>query len=613
MTVRTLVDTDSVQIIANKWLEDVRQYQTNVDTLFKHGTINAALANIGTSTQTTIIVTENTAVNANTDLTSYPNITWRCLGAGKLTPATGITLTLYSPDTIDCHPYQQCLDASSGTIAFAKPGWVWPGWFGATPGASASAGKTAMQKLAAAFGSVGGGIRWPGYTIQADDTIAFTGPVHIKGIGWDASILESTADASQKHGLTFSKSCIIEDIQVKTSSSLTVNRTMKAISFDSPATANQYMRVKNLKTRGFNIGVYADGGSSYNIDQARFENLDIQVSGPASSYVGSCFNVNRTTQMEADLLTLDQNGCGDHAIYCIANKNLSITRPKIRNASTTSSQAIKVVGFSSGSTIFKNWSIVEPDIEDCYNGILLTSTSSEALHSASIRGGSLKGITCEAGIPGAITVTLTDTSRIRNLTVEDVHMENIGVRGIHTAAAAGATCDQIQAKNITAYNWSTSSTGTYSFFGQDSTGTYYHVHLEDITADGNSAGRTILNTNSLATSVKRLSYKNLIERNVTTSGFPITTSGQSGAGQNLNFAFGNEIYLSNSGACTYTTATNAVPGQDYVIIGANANSTITDNSTFGLSGSWTSASDGSLVLHCLDSTPRFIELKRNTV
>ena len=62
-----------------------------------------------------------------------------------------------------------------------------------------------------------------------------------------------------------------------------------------------------------------------------------------------------------------------------------------------------------------------------------------------------------------------------------------------------------------------------------------------------------------------------------------------------------------------TTATNAQPGQIYVITGANANSTITDNATFGLSGDWTSGSDATLVLKCLDSTPRFIELARNTV
>ncbi len=131
MASNTLCDLDSVQIVANKWLQDVRQYQDNVDTLFKHGTINAALANIGTSTQTTIVVTENTPVNASTDITSHPNISWLFLGAGKLTPAVGVTLTLYSPDTIIAPPQQQILDTSSGTVAFAQQGVVYPNWFGA--------------------------------------------------------------------------------------------------------------------------------------------------------------------------------------------------------------------------------------------------------------------------------------------------------------------------------------------------------------------------------------------------------------------------------------------------------------------------------------------------
>lgn len=136
MATHTLVDTDSVQIISNKWLEDVRQYGVNVDTLFKHGTINAALSNIGTVTQTTIVVTENTAVNANTDLTSYPNIKWLFLGAGRLTPATAVTLTLYSPNTIIADPTQFILDNSSGTITFATSGTVYPQWFGAASSAT---------------------------------------------------------------------------------------------------------------------------------------------------------------------------------------------------------------------------------------------------------------------------------------------------------------------------------------------------------------------------------------------------------------------------------------------------------------------------------------------
>ncbi len=154
MTTRTLVDTDSVQIVANKWLDDVRQYQQNVDTLFKHGTINAALANIGTSTHTTLVVTENTAVNADTDLTSYPNIHWLFLGAGQLTPATGVTLTLYSPSTITADSTQYILDATSGTITFAKPGTVYPEWFGALQDNATSATVAITKAIAANAGTL---------------------------------------------------------------------------------------------------------------------------------------------------------------------------------------------------------------------------------------------------------------------------------------------------------------------------------------------------------------------------------------------------------------------------------------------------------------------------
>lgn len=98
-----------------------------------------------------------------------------------------------------------------------------------------------------------------------------------------------------------------------------------------------------------------------------------------------------------------------------------------------------------------------------------------------------------------------------------------------------------------------------------------------------------------------------------TPGFPITTSGQSGAAQNLNFAFGYTIYLNNASACVYTTATNAQAGERYCIVGANANSTITDNATFNLTGGdWVSASGATLLLECLDNTPTFYEVIRGT-
>ena len=192
MTTRTLVDTDSVQIVANKWLDDVRQYQQNVDTLWKHGTINAALSNIGTSTHTTLVVTENTAVNANTDLTSYPNIHWLFLGSGKLTPATGVTLTLYSPDTITADPGQKILDNSAGTIVFSHAGTALAGWWGIDRTGSTSAAssiQSAMDALPTSGGRGGTVLLGGGVISIGTTTLIIPNRIRLKGEGRRTTIV----------------------------------------------------------------------------------------------------------------------------------------------------------------------------------------------------------------------------------------------------------------------------------------------------------------------------------------------------------------------------------------------------------------------------------------
>ena len=96
-----------------------------------YGTVNAAVNAAGTSLQTTIIVTEPSAVSSSFSLATAPNVHWLFLGTGRLVPAVGVTCTLHSPETIQADHSQQIFDASSGTIQFAKPGTVYANWFGA--------------------------------------------------------------------------------------------------------------------------------------------------------------------------------------------------------------------------------------------------------------------------------------------------------------------------------------------------------------------------------------------------------------------------------------------------------------------------------------------------
>lgn len=573
--------------------------------------IGAAIAGIGLSAVTLMIAAPTTVSGT---YTVPSNIHLWFVGQGSLSINGGSTLTITNPSQITATS-SQTLFGGAGTVLFTQSGVVTPCWWGFLPSATDAVNLSAYNACTASLPSAGGVVVLPPGIYQTSGTLTHGNkPISVVGAHQDLSIIESTSTTSSDHGLIFSNSFHLKNLTIKTATSLASNLSMRAVSLFAPSTTNRHAVLEHVKVRGFNTGVYIDGGASRNIDRVLLRDIDIQTSGPASDYAGSCLYIVRCTQVECYGAVLDQNSTGNHAILLEGNTNLTVVSTKVRNATRTGAFSVYAVGVDgTSSAVYKSWTFQGLDVESCYNGVLIRTYDTESLHCASLRDSSFKNITGEAGIPGAITVTTSDTSRIRNVAIDKSHMENLGYRGLHVSMASGAFVDQISWTNSTAYNWSTASSGTYSLFGQDSSGTNYHSHLENLTVDGNSNGRCILNTNSLATSCKRATYKNLIERNTTTPGFPITTSGQSGAGQDLNFAFGYTLYLNNASSCTYTTASNAVPGERYCVIGANANSVITDNATFNLTGgNWTSASRASLLLECLDSTPTFIEVIRGT-
>lgn len=588
MATRTLCDTDSVQIIENKWLKNTRQLFANVDTLAKHGTINAALSNIGTSTQTTLIVTENTAVNQNTDLTSYPNISWVFWGSGKLTPAVGVTLTLYSPDTIECPAYQQCLDASSGTITFYTGGWIRVGWFGARPNQTAANNFASLTKLSASIPSTGAGIDLGAGKIQISDTWTIGDkPVRIVGVSPTVSIIESTATASMKHGIQFTRSAHLENFQIKTAASLDSNYEMHGLRLDMNGldAVGQYYTAKNIKVVGFNAGLYGDGGANYNIDRGTFEDIDIQTSGPDSSYIGSCIYMNRMTQLRGTNLTLDQNNTGEHCLYYFGSKNVLIDGIKCRNATKSEAQAIKIVGNGSGSDDdqrFPTWNIRNFDIASCTNGIMCTIYGTEKLSALKIENGRFDDIAGSINTPGVLFAEAVDTSIIESVQMENVAINDVGYQGMHIAAGAGATIKRATLRDIAAENWSMSSAGTYTLFGTNGAGTFRQIDLQNIEADGESNGRTIVGVNGMSATVDRVTWRNLSERNTTNPGRPVALSEGDAT---PSMALGNDFTQGNGSAQNISAYDHLAANQTYVVRYTNGNTTLLDSASLNLNGS----------------------------
>lgn len=565
--------------------------------------IGAAIAGIGLSSVTLMIAAPATVSGTY----SIPgNIHLWFVGQGNLSINGGSTLTLVAPSQITATS-SQSLFSGAGSVLFTQAGVVSPCWWGFLPSATDTANLSAYNACTASLPSAGGVVIVPPGTYSTSGSLTHGNkPVSVVGAHPDLSIIESTATASQEHGLIFRQSCIVKNIQVRTAAALASNYTMKGMALDIPTVSGQTVHWENIKIRDFNIGLYLDGGASYNISQALIKNCDIRVSGPASQYVGSCINTNRMELAEYDLVTCDQNNSGDHAIYNFGCRNVHLGKVKIRNATTAESQAIKLVGDGAGgggSEVFRVWSVRDADIADCENGILMSLFGTEVLQECLIQNVRFQDVDGTAGVPGAIHVTTAAGTVIHNILVNGFHLSNHTRRLMHVSNLG--VINQITVRDGTAYNWGTSSAGIYALVGGDGSGTIYQVHVENVTVDGNSNGRNIIQPNQWGSGMKRLSCRSLGERNTVLASLPAEDSSISAT---FDFAFGNAWSI--SGTRTVTAASNAIPGEVYHIVGTNANCTFTDNAVFKLDGNWVSAADKSLTLLCL-TTSTFQELGRN--
>ncbi|MFA6282365.1 MAG: right-handed parallel beta-helix repeat-containing protein [Candidatus Omnitrophota bacterium] len=103
---------------------------------FTKTTLDSAISAIGTTTKTTILLRPGTwTITADSDYSTYKNITWDIMPGAVLSVAAGQTLTLYSPEHITSYSHAPIF-AGSGNVIFTTGGLVHPDWWteNVTPG-----------------------------------------------------------------------------------------------------------------------------------------------------------------------------------------------------------------------------------------------------------------------------------------------------------------------------------------------------------------------------------------------------------------------------------------------------------------------------------------------
>lgn len=542
-----------------------------------YNTLDEALDAIGSDTRT-LLVTTATSVTTNTTIPT--NVTLWVMGEGSFSVSSGVTLTLSGP----LMAAFRTIFSGSGTVKFSHNVETYPEWWGGIGDGSTDC-TTALQAAITSHPTQGGTLRLLAGTYNFTVPLDSNAPLQIIGAGIDTSILQMTASASGKHGIECEVTLRAKDFTIKTQTDLTSNYLMYGIRLDLDGTGliGRQIHIENVKVRGFNACLYCDGGSQYGIDRAIYRNVDLKANGPGTTYVGggACY-MNRVTQGEISLGTIDQNNTGEHAMYCFGCKDMYLENLKITNVTSDESHAIKLVGDGvSPTNAYGVWSINNVNFSNCTNGILINTFGTEVLRAARITNIGASDIDNTVNVAGTIWVGTSGTSTINSVLVDNIYFENIGIQGLHCASASGATFGRIEFSNIWAKNWSTSSAGTYTLFGTSGTGAYHHIHLRNIYADGNGNGRTIVGSAGQASSVSFITWEQLKEINTTAVGRPVAHTDDD---TTPSMAIGRYHYINNSNPTVVTRLDDVQLGEVYTLAFANSNTTLDEGSGFILDG-----------------------------
>ena len=125
------INLDAISAFQASLSTDAFPYKVQHDQYFGligYKTFPEAIAAIG-SEDRTLYVTRATAIDAN--ITVPANVRLVLFMSGQFIPASGVTLTIYSPEQIVATAAQHIFDTSAGSVVFTKPGTVYVEWFGA--------------------------------------------------------------------------------------------------------------------------------------------------------------------------------------------------------------------------------------------------------------------------------------------------------------------------------------------------------------------------------------------------------------------------------------------------------------------------------------------------
>jgi len=512
-------------------LNATKQFYENVVTQDNYATIaDAAAGCVGKA----LVITK--AVTVSTNLTFGASCALHILpGAGSLVfdAATSASITyLIADPNYPIFSGAGCTTAAT-CVTFTRGMVVYPAWWGAYAGASASvnqaAGILAINSLPS--GAQGGGVvQWLSGTFDHNSTFYTNSRyVTMRGMGMYSTRLRQTTTASLRHGFSCSGTTGymgVEDIEISPSSALTSDLGMKAINFNvdegpsggvacTPA-AKSILHVERFKSEGYNFGGFMDGGNS--ILGLRAECLDctIKVHGANGSSVADPWNILRVEWAFVDRsdLACDANTC-DHGVYHIHVQHIRVTNSKIYGFND---EGVKFITNNVGGRPDPiDW--IAEDNEFRSNGAdaVYTVDGGYTLEQAVYRHN--RHFSTGLDSLSSVYVQAINSSAIRSCDCDANYWEGVQAQAMMVEAGTGSTIDYANLTEQTVKTFGSSSTGTYVAINYGGTGTMRYAKVGGF-FDGGTYGKRAHALMQGGTGFTRVDTVGLFEINMASGSTP---------------------------------------------------------------------------------------------
>ena len=369
--------------------------------------------------------------------------------------------------------------------------------YGAATSASASVNAAAIQEAHDdGLPSTGGTIKVPGaasvYSV-ALESVSFTKPVVLLGDGRDASILSFTGNAASADGINTTKSLFVRGVTLKPTSAPVTDLAMCGVRISNPATSGHTIVVDDSAITDFNFGVFADGrsvgGANFDLDFVAVTNSDLRISTAAGA-VGEPVFIAGASIAVVEKNKLDNQNFGDHNVYAILVKNLTIRGNRMLNAYN---DGFKIITEGAGATgTLESWTVEDNTVTVCGRFGSIGPSGSVVVEKVSIKGNAFIDSNTTTGADAAgVYISPVGTSVIRSLELDNT-ISDVQLAGYVVTPATGAEVSVLRIGGEVR-DFSKSSSGTYDAISSGSLGTMRLAIFNGFLADGNSTGRDAYN------------------------------------------------------------------------------------------------------------------------